>query len=239
MGVAITSAIIAASAVAASSAVAAKSQSSAAKNAADTQAKSAADSAKLQTNSANYAADIQAQSAREALDYSRGQSQLSLDQYNQQQTRLQPYRNLGNFAMGLPNEAAPSPLRLPGSQSGQAPPQQGSAAPTVNAGSGDIASQVAAYFKARGVTPNPTSVDYWAQKWNEFGAKDPAYFNQRLAIADEFGSSTGAAPTIAPRAPIQVAQSAPMTQTGVRAPLTAPLQTPQLRYRPLGSIGEY
>lgn len=59
---------------------------------------------------------------------------------------------------------------------------------------GDIRSQVADYFKARGVTPNPTSVDYWASKWNEFGSKDPGYFNMRLANADEFGGGGGTAP---------------------------------------------
>ncbi len=71
----------------------------------------------------------------------------------------------------------------------------GGPAPSVTAANGDIGSQVAAYFKARGVAPNPTSVDYWSQKWQEFGAKDPAYFNQRLAIADEFGGAkTASAP---------------------------------------------
>ncbi len=48
------------------------------------------------------------------------------------------------------------------------------------------ATKVSDYFKSRGVEPFPTSVDYWVQKWNEWGSKDPAYFEKRLAEADEF-----------------------------------------------------
>jgi hypothetical protein len=47
------------------------------------------------------------------------------------------------------------------------------------------------YYAARGVTPNPTSVDYWVSKWSEFGQKDPAYFGQRLSTADEFTGGGG------------------------------------------------
>ena len=54
------------------------------------------------------------------------------------------------------------------------------------------ANRVRAYFQSRGVTPNGTSPDYWAQKWQEFGQKDPAYFLQRLSTADEFGGGGGA-----------------------------------------------
>lgn len=53
------------------------------------------------------------------------------------------------------------------------------------------APRIAAYFKSRGVTPSPGSIDYWTQKWNEFGQKDPAYFLQRLSQADEFGGGGG------------------------------------------------
>jgi hypothetical protein len=54
------------------------------------------------------------------------------------------------------------------------------------------ANRVRAYFQSRGVTPNGTSPEYWASKWQEFGQKDPAYFLQRLSTADEFGGGGGA-----------------------------------------------
>lgn len=48
------------------------------------------------------------------------------------------------------------------------------------------ANRVTQYFQSRGVAPFATSPAYWAQKWNEWGKNDPAYFEQRLAQADEF-----------------------------------------------------
>lgn len=53
------------------------------------------------------------------------------------------------------------------------------------------APDIAGYYASRGVTPYATSVDYWNQKWNEWGKNDPAYFQSRLAQADEF---TGVGP---------------------------------------------
>jgi len=106
----------------------------------------------------------------------------------------------------------------------------------VDASKGDIAGQVAAYYKARGVAPNPTSVQYWAQKWGEFGAKDPAYFNMRLAQADEFGGGGGqaTAPTAARMAP-----PAPMN-LGAMAQRRLPQNlTPALGAYPPGTIGGY
>lgn len=50
---------------------------------------------------------------------------------------------------------------------------------------------ISAYYASRGVSPFPTSVDYWVGKWNEWGKNDPAYFQSRLAQADEF---TGVGP---------------------------------------------
>ena len=68
------------------------------------------------------------------------------------------------------------------------------AAPTAPAAGGQDWSQgpwdanrVRAYFQSRGVNPRDTSPDYWAQKWQEFGQRDPAYFLQRLSTAEEFG----------------------------------------------------
>jgi hypothetical protein len=42
------------------------------------------------------------------------------------------------------------------------------------------------YFTSRGVTPFPTSVDYWKARWSEWGSRDPEYFFKRLSQADEF-----------------------------------------------------
>lgn len=246
---------IAAGATAGSSIYAANKQSGAAKEAAKTQSNasvktaqiqsdSANKSAQIQSDSANKSAELQAGSAREALDYSRGQSQLSLDQYNQQQVRLQPYRNLGNFALGLPNEAAPAPLQLPSMQSsGQ---QSSRALPKIDP-SKPIGPQAEAYITAQGGTPAPTSGAYWDAKWAELTARgneigDPNYALKRLAAADELGGGGGSAPTssMAPtaRQPVTLGYKPTATPFVARPPMTAPLQTPQLRYRPLGSIGD-
>lgn len=85
----------------------------AAETAAGDQSSAAVKAAQIQADAANHSADLTANSAAQALALSRANSQLSLDQYNQQQTRLQPYRNLGSFALGQPFSAAPAPLSLP------------------------------------------------------------------------------------------------------------------------------
>jgi hypothetical protein len=54
-----------------------------------------------------------------------------------------------------------------------------------------VRAAITKYYQDRGVTPNPTSVDYWVSKWSEFGQKDPAYFGQRLSTADEFTGGGG------------------------------------------------
>ncbi len=50
---------------------------------------------------------------------------------------------------------------------------------------------VTQFYSSKGVTPNPTSIDYWTQKYQEFGNSDPGYFTQRLGQADEFGGGSG------------------------------------------------
>ena len=56
---------------------------------------------------------------------------------------------------------------------------------------GEGRARAAAYFASKGVTPFPTSLDSWENFWQQWGAKDPSYFDQRLAQADEF---TGVGP---------------------------------------------
>lgn len=50
-----------------------------------------------------------------------------------------------------------------------------------------VRAAVTQYYAAKGVTPLPTSIDYWVQKYQEFGNSDPSYFTTRLGQADEFG----------------------------------------------------
>jgi hypothetical protein len=45
---------------------------------------------------------------------------------------------------------------------------------------------VSAYFQSRGVTPYASSPDYWAQKWQEFGQRDPEYFQRYRSNAEVF-----------------------------------------------------
>ena len=93
--------------------VAAHETSSGAEQAASDTASAAVSSAQIQADAATKAAQMTSDTAANALAYSRSQSQLSLDQYNQQQQRLQPYRNLGSFALGQPPSDAPDALTLP------------------------------------------------------------------------------------------------------------------------------
>ena len=131
------------------------------------------------------------------------------------------YRGLDVGAAGSGAGAAATPApTIAGGPGAPAPP-----APTI--AGGDIAAQVADYYKARGVTPNPTSVAYWAQKWNEFGARDPAYFNRRLAAADEFGGAPGLATSTvgaAMRGPAAPA-ALPVTASGGSTPPINPALT--------------
>lgn len=99
-------------------AIAGHESASGAKTAAADQSDAAVKAAQIQADAANHSADLTASSAAQALALSRSNSQLSLDQYNQQQQRLQPYRNLGSFALGQPSQAAPAPLSLPPLPSG-------------------------------------------------------------------------------------------------------------------------
>lgn len=84
---------------------------------------------------------------------------------------------------------------------------------------------ISAYYASRGVSPFPTSVDYWVGKYNDWGKNDPTYFQSRLAQADEFTGvgpnydwqaagkadpGTSAASTAAVNAPIAYTPAAPV-----------------------------
>lgn len=80
-----------------------------------------------------------------------------------------------------PAAAAPAPAPNPTPQ----PAATNAAVP------GEGRSRAAAFFQSKGVEPFPTSLDSWERYWQTWGYKDPAYFNQRLAQADEL---TGVGP---------------------------------------------
>jgi hypothetical protein len=135
----------------------------------------------LATNNANYDQWL----AGANFDYGK---------YKTQYDNLAPYRGIGAGAtqtiaglLGVPmQQTAPAatwtPPANPFAGGGSGAPSGPAAA--VDASKGDLAGQISAYFKSRGVSDSETP--YWVQKWGEFGAKDPAYFNQRLAGADIF-----------------------------------------------------
>lgn len=209
----------------------------------------AKDAAKLQTDAANHAADLQSKSTAEALAFQKQQAENEwLNSQNTQRANYDQSKarygsiagvasqyglNLGampDFAGGIDPHYDTGASPLP---SGSTTPNTtgtiagASGAPGVDPAKGDIAGQISAYFKSRGVSDQETP--YWVSKWAEFGAKDPAYFNQRLAAADIFGTGAGApkAGTIA---------AAGMTAPAMTAPAaTTPIPTP---YQP-GTIGAY
>jgi hypothetical protein len=114
----------------------------------------------------------------------------------------------------------------PGATLGAAalPPTGGAgAAPAVSAAKGDIGQQVSQYFKSRGVSDAETP--YWVQKWAEFGATDPAYFNTRLAAADIFGGGGGAGGG-ASAAPATIKAALAAAPVGASTPSTTPIYTP-------------
>lgn len=170
------------------------------------------DAADKQAAANKEAQDAQDKAAKETLDFTKRQADLEqqnyiikskadYEQYAARERRLAPYRGYGQASleslgaqMGLePSDIPPPPPApefVPSNYSGDQTSPSGSSSgpgPSIDASKGDIGQQVSAYFKSRGVSDSETP--YWVQKWSEFGQKDPAYFNQRLAAADIFGKS--------------------------------------------------
>lgn len=212
---------------------------------------SAGKAANQQTAAANHAADLQSKAAADTLAFQRQQAEADFqnsetsrhgnyDQWAAGQRRLQTLNDLlglgprdipdyvpgidPNLTGGGPTTGAGGP---PTTQGGSSTTGAGSGGPpTVDASKGDIAAQVSAYFKSRGVAD--TETPYWTQKWAEFGANDPAYFNTRLAAADIFGgkksSTTGTTPPTT--APYKGTVNSWLTPGYQRQPLTPSLQMP-------------
>lgn len=85
-----------------------------------------------------------------------------------------------NTAMPQPPQSATVPTTPAGR-----PTDPGNA--TAGMSQDQVRQYVTNYFASRGVTPNPTSIDYWTQKYSDPSFKgDFQYWQQRLGQADEF-----------------------------------------------------
>ncbi len=120
---------------------------------------------------------------------------------SQYDTGYDPYSDpdSGVYGQNDPSQSPPQSQPGMGPSVGATPEQMAAKNAALNPSSANDwstgpwdAARVSQYFQSRGVTPNGTSPDYWAQKWNEWGSKDPAYFLQRLSTADEFGGGGNA-----------------------------------------------
>jgi hypothetical protein len=204
----------------------------------NTQANATADAAQKQLDATKYATDAQSKAEAEKLAFLRQQAQYDATSaevnrqanYDQWAAKQEMLGTVGQ-ALGLPNRRIPQYVPMSAYPGADTWPTFGGSSSGSSSGGGpgnttseaDVRSQVAAYFQSRGVTPNPTSVDYWAQKWGEFGRNDPAYFNKRLAQADEFRGQPGPLPTIGAPAP------------AVSTPPAAQTPPPGNRYQPLAT----
>lgn len=158
--------------------------------------------AKVQSNASKYAADRQAEASAAELAYLKEQAAIAQKNWEAAQAQnyaqwrwteetLTPYRQGGSNAQATLNDLLGGrQVSLPPIPDYQAMPPpsstQSGPPPNVSADKGDIGKQVTDYFAARGVQPFPTSVASWQGYWDDWGAKDPEYFNRRLAQADEF-----------------------------------------------------
>ncbi len=206
---------------------------------------SASDKAlQAQIDASKYSADLTAKSNADALAFQKAQAEAAYQSteatqranYGQAAARHASF-NVTRKALGLPeapypdyvpspdpylNGGGPTAPATPGAPTGAPPPAAGPAG--VDASKGDIAAQISAYFKSRGVSDQETP--YWVQKWGEFGAKDPAYFNQRLSVADSFGGGGGTAPAAAPKSTGMAPARLPSVADYLAPPLPPTLTMP-------------
>jgi len=218
------------------------------------------DALSQQLESTKYATDAQTKSAAESLAFLRQQAGYDASvaeanrfgDYDQWAAKQEQLGSVGSM-LGLPSRRIPTYVPLPTYPGGAPTGAPGTAGPGAtgapasaglpNIQGGDVAAQVADYFKSRGVTPNASTPQYWAQKWQEFGARDPQYFNMRLSQADEFGGGAPAAAVAAPQRRYQT-QGQPLGAVGdYFADASAgigQLQMPTIRPRSYGgAVGSY
>ena len=105
----------------------------------------------------------------------------------------------------------------------------GGSAPMFTAGMSrdQVKSAVEQFYASKGVTPKPTSVDYWTDKYfsKEFNG-DVDYFQKRLAIADEFGGGVAGQGGIDLNAPLNQQYGGAMPTVPTAAPLPEIPQAP-------------
>lgn len=200
------------------------------------QAGAATDAAKLQTDAANHSADLQDSAAKRAELYARQQAETSwqsnehtqkanYDQWASNQhaimdslgTQLGIKYTMPDYTPGvdprylegtgpMPPPTGAGPTGTAGPTGPSTTPGPAGPAPSVDPSKGDLAGQISAYFKSRGVSDQETP--YWVGKWSELEARgkelnDPTYANKRLSAAEVFGGQskttapTTASPTLA------------------------------------------
>lgn len=240
------------------SAVGAGKQADAAKEAAKTQSDAGLKVAQIQADSAAAQGKLTAQTAADALNYSRGQSQLSLDQYNQQQTRLQPYRNLGSFALGQPLQGAPTPLTLPNLPGTQTAPTSSTMPSGSTSGSSANLSDPAAWMSLvgndsaltdwvkgnLGTQASPDLVNYYVGKIKgQPGANaieqagSANYWAQKLKADPSLGGGSGSVASAATAGPVKLNYTPSMIGGGTSStPTIGTLQAPPMPYRSLAQI---
>lgn len=209
----------------------------------------ASEAAAEQAAALKYSADLQAKGAADALAFTRSQAENAFqnneasrhgnyDQWAARERRIGSVGDLLQLGLGPreipqyvpgvdPNFGGSSAPAGPGGPAAASGP-----APAIDASKGDIGQQVSAFFKSRGVAD--TETPYWVQKWSEFGQKDPAFFNSRLAQADIFGKSAPAA-AAAPRTVGDALSGAPTPTPYAPTPIAAPLTVQPYQVRSPGS----
>lgn len=205
--------------------------------AAHKQSDTALQSANIQSAASDKAVAAQTQSTKEALDFQKSQAAQDLvthnatakANYDQWAARESRISSLGQ-ALGLAPRDIPafvptpgptsgptgSPTGGPTTQTGPAPPVDGSAA------------SISAWFKSQGVSDHETP--YWASKWPELVARgqelgDPTYAMTRLQHADVFGGGGGNTTPTPSTVPTNLATAARFQPT-VTGPYTPALQAP-------------
>jgi hypothetical protein len=208
------------------------------------QSKAQNQAAQIEAAAQKYAADLQAKGQADALAFTKGQAENAY--LNSEVARQGNYdqwaagqRRLGSVGalIGMGDREIPAyrggvDPNFGGAPAGMAPggpaPTTG-VAPAISADGGDIGQQLDAFFKAHGV-PN-TETPGWVNYWNQWGSKDPAYFNQRLAKADIFGGGQAVRAQPAPvKAMGSYFQPTPFAPTPIAPAVSMPS---------LGSVGSY
>lgn len=188
------------------------------------------EAANTQVNAANHAADVQGKSADEALAFQKQQAEnqwqaqqqtqkANYAQWAARESRISdaaasmgmPGRTIPDYAPGvdphfdtgaspLPSTTTASPTAGQALAGAASAPAQAGGPINWTAPPDQLASQISAYFKSKGVSDQETP--YWVGKAAELVARgqelnDPGYADKRLSQANVFGGGAGAPSTSA------------------------------------------